>query len=373
MAIAKCGMIASLMDEIAPRRLAEDWDNVGLIIGNGGQEVKKLMVALDLPIWVLEEAIDKNVDMVITHHPFIFKGIKKINTDTNLGRKIIKLIEKGISVYSSHTNFDMARDGLNDIFANQLGLKEFEIIKPSKEEKLYKLVVYTPFESKDKILQSLYKAGAGCIGNYSESSFRVEGIGTFKPQEGSNPYIGKQGKLEEIKELRIETIVPENKLKRVIRKMMKVHPYEEPVYDIYELKNQGFINGIGRIGDLDEETSIESYARYIKEILGLKSIRYAKASSNMIKKVALVNGSGNKFAEQARFLGADVLVTGDMQYHQIIDALEDGLSIIDAGHFGTEKIMIKTIADYLGTSLKELKYDLEIIESQSNMDPIISI
>lgn len=373
MGTAKCGMIASLMEDISPKNLAEDWDNVGLIIGDGSCSVKKIMVSLDLPVWVLDEAIEKNVDMIVTHHPLIFNGIKKINTNTSLGRKIIKLIEKGISVYSSHTNLDMEKDGLNDIFARQLGLNDFNILQPYKEEKLYKVAVYIPKGIENKMLQSLSRAGAGYIGNYSSCSFRSKGLGTFKPEEGSNPYLGKKGNLEEVEEYKLETIVPEKSLGKVIREMKKAHPYEEPAYDIYELKNQGILQGIGRIGELENAVTLMSYVEFIKKTLKLNNIRYAKASDSLIKRVALINGSGNKFINQAKFANADVLVTGDMQYHQIVEALEEGLSIIDAGHFGTEKIMIKLVSNYLKTTLHKLGYNVEVIESQSNIDPIISL
>ena len=369
---AKCGTITSLMEDIAPKKLAEDWDNVGLIIGDGSHIVKKIMVCLDLPLWVLDEALENDIDMIVTHHPFIFDRIKKINTDTTLGKKIIKLIRKGVDVYSSHTNFDLAKDGLNDTFARQLGFNDFSIIQPLNEEKLFKIVIYVPEGAEGKILESLSKAGAGYIGNYSNCSFRSKGIGTFKPEEGSNPYIGKKGIIEEVNEYKLETIVPENSLKRVLKEIKKVHPYEEPAYDILELKNEGNMLGIGRLGEPKNSTTLVSYAEFVKKALDLNSIRYAGKPDSLIKKVALVNGSGNNFVSQAKYAGADVLVTGDMQYHQIVEALEDGISIIDAGHFGTEKIMVKVVADYLNSKLHKLGYGVEVIESRSNIDPIMS-
>lgn len=370
---AKCAMIAALMEDIAPKKLAEDWDNVGLIIGDGSHPVKKIMVCLDLPLWVLDEALENDVDMIVTHHPLILDKIKKINTDTSLGKKIIKLIKNRIDVYSSHTNLDTAKDGLNDIFARQLGFYDFSIIQPQNEEKLYKIAIYVPEGMEGKVLESLAKAGAGHIGNYSCCSFRSQGIGTFKPEEGSNPYIGKKGIVEEVNEYKLETIVPEKALKRVLKEVIKVHPYEEPAYDIFELKNEGNMLGIGRLGELKNSITLASYAEFVKKSLNLNSIRYAGKPDSIIKKVALVNGSGNKFINQARFAGADVLVTGDMQYHQIVEALEDGMSIIDAGHFGTEKIMVKAVSDYLNSALHKLGYSVEVIESRSNIDPIMNI
>ncbi len=373
MAYAKCGAIASIMDKIAPRYLAEEWDNVGLLIGDGSKTVSKIMICLDLPYWVLDEALDEKVDMIITHHPLIFNGIKNINADSSLGRKIIKLIKNEIAVYSSHTNFDMAENGLNDIFARQLGFDNFSVIHPHVEDKLYKFIVYVPEGKEKEILESFADVGAGFIGKYSSCSFRGKGIGTFRPEMGSAPYIGKLNELQEVNEYKMETIVPGNLIKKLVKEVKKVHPYEEVAYDIYELKNEGISLGIGRLGELKHRTTLKSYSEYVKNILNLNTIRFAGKPESVIKKVALINGSGGRYIKQAMFAGADVVVTGDLSYHQILDALEDGINIIDAGHFDTEKIMIKAVANYLKLALDENGYDIELIESKSNINPIMNL
>lgn len=373
MAKLKCGTIAGIMEAIAPKKLAEDWDNVGLAVGDGSAEVNRIMICLDLPLWVVEEAIENKVDMIITHHPLIFNPLKNINTNTVLGKKIMKLIRHNISVYSSHTNFDVAQDGLNDIFAKQLGFKNTEIIKPISEEKLYKIVVYVPEGFEEKVLAEMSKSGAGYIGNYSSCSFRVKGVGVFKPEQDADPYIGEKGKLEKVDEYRVETVVTEASLNNVVKSMLKAHPYEEVAYDIFEMKNKGKTFGIGRIGRLENSIKLASYAAFIKKTLNIDSIRYSGPPYADIKKVALLNGSGNKFISSAKFSGADVLVTGDMQYHQMVDALEEGICVIDAGHFGTEKIMIKAVSDYLKSSLEDNGYTVDIIESKSNTDIIMNL
>lgn len=279
MAQLKCGTVAAIMESIASKRLAEDWDNVGLIIGDGSSIVNKILVCLDLPLWVVEEAVENNVDMIITHHPLIFDPLKKINSDTVIGKKIIKLIKNDISVYSCHTNFDIAQNGLNDIFAKQLGFEKAEVIKPISEEKLYKVEV----SDKDKVL------------------------------------------------------------------------------------------GLGRIGRLENSVTLASYAAFVKKTLNIDSIRYSGPPDAFIKNIAILNGSGNKFIYMAKFSGADVLVTGDMQYHQMVEALEEGVYVIDAGHFGTEKIMMKAVSDYLKTYFKNKGYSVEVIESKSNIDTIVNI
>lgn len=369
----KCGTVASLMEAIAPKKLAEDWDNVGLIVGDSGAEVNKIMVCLDLPLWVVDEAIEKKVDMIITHHPLIFNPIKKVNSDTVLGKKIMRLIRHNIAVYSSHTNFDIAQGGLNDIFAKQLGFENTEIIKAVSDEKLYKIVVYVPEGHEEIILAEMYKAGAGYIGKYSSCSFRVKGIGSFRPEKDAQPYIGETGRLEKVDEYRLETVVSEASLNSVTKSMLKVHPYEEVAYDIFEMKNKGRVFGLGRIGRLENGVTLSSYAAFIKNTLGIENIRYSGPPDTIIKKVAILNGSGNSFINSARFSGADVLVTGDMQYHQIIDALEQGICVIDAGHFGTEKIMINAVSSYLKSSLKDLGYNVDIMESASNTDIIMNL
>lgn len=373
MGIVKCQTVISVLESLAPKKLAESWDNVGLLVGDGSQPVKKIMVALDAPDWVIEEAVALDVDMIICHHPMIFSGLKKINTDTPLGRKIIKLIKKNIVLYASHTNYDVAAHGLNDTFASQLGFTSMDLIEPTVTEALYKIVVFVPRGYERKVLSAMDDAGTGSIGNYSNCSFRTDGLGSFKPLEGSNPFIGKLGVQEEVEEIKIEAIVAEKLLNKVIKALLKVHPYEEVAYDIYPLKNEGNSLGLGRLGVLENETTLSVYADQVKKLLSIEHVSVAGDPMRAIKKIAMLNGSGNKFVSAARFAGADVLVTGDMQYHEIVDALEMGLCVIDAGHFGTEKIMIKTVANYLRNRFAELNYNIEVLETKTNNDPLYTI
>lgn len=368
MGTVKCQTIAGILDELAPKRLAESWDNVGLLVGDGRQKINRVMVCLDVPEWVIEEAVKKDVDMIISHHPMIFNGIKRINADTAAGRKLIALIKNNISLYCLHTNFDIVAGGLNDIFARELGFLHSTVIEETYREKLLKLVVYVPSGHEDNVIKAMCVAGAGYIGKYSSCTFSTRGTGTFEPQEGAEPFIGTIGSLERVEEFRVETIVPEKRMNKVVGVMLKAHPYEEAAYDIYETRNEGHVMGLGRIAELEKETALSVYADNVKTILGTGNIRFAGDPDRKIKKVALLNGSGNKFINAARFAGADVLVTGDMQYHGILDALELGLSVIDAGHYATEKIMIKYIAEYLRNKFQELKLEADVVESSSNTE-----
>jgi dinuclear metal center YbgI/SA1388 family protein len=368
MGTVKCQTIANMIEEFAPKKLAESWDNVGLLIGDGSKKVSKVLVCLDATEWVINEAIEQKADMLVCHHPIIFGSLKKITADTVLGKKIIKLISNDIAVYSAHTNYDIAKNGLNDVFAESLGFQSFNLIESTYTEKLYKILVYIPKDYEDKMFDALVGAGAGQIGNYSSCTYRTEGIGTFKPETGTHPFIGEEGKLETVCETKLGTIVPQSLLNKTIKALIKAHPYEEPAYDIIPLENEGKSLGLGRIGELKQTTTLAMYANHVKSALRIDCVRITGDPNKNVKKVAMLNGAGNKFISAARFAGADVLVTGDMQYHEMVDAVEAGLCIIDAGHFGTEKIMIPAMATYLRNRCNVNGYKVEILESKSNED-----
>jgi dinuclear metal center YbgI/SA1388 family protein len=364
----KCQTIAGLIEELAPKKLAMSWDNVGLLVGDGSRSVKKVMVCLDCADWVIDEAIENKVDMLVCHHPIIFGSIKRITADTVLGRKLLKLITHHIAVYCAHTNYDVAGQGLNDLFARHAGFESMSLMEPTYQEKLYKMLVYIPKGHEEKIFKALTAAGAGHIGNYSSCTFRTEGIGTFVPEAGTHPFMGEAGKLEEVHEVKLGTILPQSLLNKAIKAVIKAHPYEEPAYDIMPLENQGEAFGLGKLGVLQNAIPFGVYAQNIKAALGLEKVLIAGNANQLVKKVAMLNGSGSKFVSTARFAGADVLITGDMQYHELLDAVEAGMCVIDAGHFGTERMMMPAIASYLRGGCQRLGYEVEIMESQSNVD-----
>lgn len=275
MGTVKCQTIAAMIEELASKKLAEDWDNVGLLVGDGSKKISRILVSLDVTDWVIDEAIEKKVDMIVSHHPVIFGAVKRITADTVLGRKLLKLIINNIAVYCAHTNYDIASGGLNDLFANHMGFNCFELIEALNTEKLYKLIVYIPKGHEDKVFKALVGAGAGQIGNYGSCSFRTEGKGTFLPEEGTHPFIGEPGKLEEVEEVKLGTIVPQGILNKVIKALIKVHPYEEPAYDIMPLDNSGQSYGIGRLAVLENEITLALYAQNIKEVLKLDKVKFA--------------------------------------------------------------------------------------------------
>ncbi|QGG47793.1 Nif3-like dinuclear metal center hexameric protein [Heliorestis convoluta] len=370
MALA-CGRIIEWIERIAPQALAEHWDQVGLQVGHSATEVKKVYLALDLDEAVLEQALEKECQMIVLHHPFIFKPLHHLRWDTLQGRLIKKVIENNLQIYVAHTNLDIARGGVNDVLAEKLGLENVEPLYENKKEELVKIAYFVPLEDEKKVRQAIGDAGAGHIGQYSHCTFRTEGTGTFLPLQGANPHIGAVGTIEEVKEMRVETIVPQKKLKAVLKALFKAHPYEEVAYDIYPLQNEGEKNGLGRIGLLATPLAIKDFAEEVKQKLNLTSLRWVGLDvERKVKKIALCGGSGGSTIGHARYRGADLLLTGDIKYHEGQEALALGIDLFDAGHFATEKPAMDRLAQYLQDKAKEEKRNLEFFVHEPNQDPL---
>ncbi|MBY0145706.1 Nif3-like dinuclear metal center hexameric protein [Neobacillus niacini] len=363
--------IIQLFEQFSPKGLAMEDDKIGLQIGRLNKKIDKIMIALDVLEEVIDEAIEKNVQLIIAHHPPIFRPLKNVITDTVQGRMIEKLIKHDIAVYAAHTNLDVAKGGVNDLLAEALGLENPEVLVPTFEEKLKKIVVFTPLSHADEIRRVLGNAGAGFIGNYSHCSFSADGTGRFMPGENTNPYIGSQGQLESVEEVRIETIVPVKLLKRVVTAMLKAHPYEEVAYDVYPVENKGEVLGLGRIGTV-QEMSLGEFAERVKEALQVDKVRVVGDLSSRVKKVAVLGGDGNKYFKHAKFKGADVYITGDIYYHTAHDAMMEGLNMIDPGH-NVEKVMKKGLTATLSKMCEETGYEVEIFPSEVNTDPFTFI
>ncbi|HLR66474.1 Nif3-like dinuclear metal center hexameric protein [Virgibacillus alimentarius] len=358
--------IFKVMEEWAPKDFAYDWDNVGLQMGSFNKSVKKIMITLDVLESVADEAIEKEVDLIIAHHPLLFKPVKRLNTDQSKGRTIQKLLQHHISVYASHTNLDIATGGINDILCDYLGIQNRKILIKTHSEKLFKVIVYVPNTHIENVREALSNAGAGHIGDYSHCTFQSEGQGTFKPLEGTNPHIGIQNKLEYVNEHKIETIVQERKLNDVLDAAIQAHPYEEVAYDVYPVNNEGQAYGIGRIGSLNKEMTLQSLAEKVKKDFNIPHVRVTGDLTKKINKAAILGGSGEKYIYQAKQMGADVYITGDMTFHNAQDAWEMGLSVIDAGHY-IEKVMKQATKQYLDQKLPN--ENLEIIVSETKTEP----
>lgn len=351
-----------------PLNLAYDWDNVGLLVGDFDMDVKKVLVVLEANEKVINEAIENKVDLIITHHPFIFKKINKINTSDLKGKLIHKLIKNDVALYSMHTNFDIAFDGLNDYFMELMGFEDCKILDITSNEVLYKLAVYVPLSHVGKVKEALAKSKAGNIGNYSNCSFSSNGIGNFKPLEGSNPSIGSIEEIVSVDEVKIETIVPQKFLGGVINTMINAHPYEEVAYDLYKLENKGNTVGLGRVSKLKESISLEELCNNIKGKLSMSHIRLVGNVNTNISKVAVVTGSGSDMVKKAQRSGAQVIITGDVKYHDAQDALDIGMCIIDCGHFETEDIF----KDVMKRFLNEVE-GIDVIKSEVYLNPFTII
>jgi dinuclear metal center YbgI/SA1388 family protein len=367
--MAKVAEVVQLMGELAPGRLAEDWDNVGLQVGDLNQKVKNVLLALDFNQEILAEAVEKDCQLIITHHPFIFNGIKSVDAQNESGSLIYELIKNDISLFSAHTNLDIAEGGLNDYLIKKLEVENISILKNTESQKYYKLVTFIPEDSFEKVRDALYAKGAGKYKNYSHSGFYQQGEGTFKPLENSNPYLGQKNRLNEVKEYRFETIAAPEDLDKLIKTLLKVHPYEEPAWDLYQLENLKTNRGIGRIADLKKETDLQTLIDQIKIVYQLEQLKVVRAK-NKIKKVALCSGSGADFIKTAHYQGADLYLTGDVKFHEAQMAEELGLSLIDFGHYGSEKFVRDLLFEKLNTGASTgLKRELKFIKSDVNTDP----
>ncbi|MGN7940733.1 Nif3-like dinuclear metal center hexameric protein [Virgibacillus sp. 6R] len=360
--------VIQLFEQFSPKSYALEGDKIGLQIGKLNKPIQHVMITLDVVEEVIDEAIEKKVDLLIAHHPPIFRPLKKLTTDTTYGRMIEKCIKHDIAVYVAHTNLDVAFGGVNDLLADALQLHNTEVLIPTYEDKLKKLVVYVPVTHEEQVRKAIGDAGAGHLGNYSHCTFKTIGNGSFLPEEGALPFIGKLGEIEVVEEARIETVIPASIEKKVIQAMLKAHPYEEVAYDIYSLEQQGTQLGLGRIGYLEDELTLKEFAEHVKNSLKVDRVRMVGNEGDIIKKVAVLGGDGNKYIQQAKFKGADVYVTGDLYFHVAHDALMLGLNVIDPGHH-VEKVMIDGVVQKLSKMCNEKKLAVNVVGSSIDTNP----
>lgn len=364
----KCKDVCKHIEELCPRELAIEWDNVGLLVGDPEQEVRKVLVALDATPEVINEAIHDKADMIVTHHPLFnpkFGGpIKNITTDSITGKAIYSLIKNNIAIYCAHTNLDIAQGGINDVLVDLFQLKNVNLLETTDTGKLKKLVVFVPQSHLENVRSAISKAGAGWTGNYSDCTFQCQGEGTFKGLEGANPYIGSVGELEKVQEHRLETIFTEEIQTGVINAMLEAHPYEEVAYDIYPLENKGKQVGLGRVGELPNEIELFDFAKIVKQKLKLDNIRIVGDIKTKVKKVAICSGSGMSLLKHVKDCRADVYITGDVKYHDAQEALAWGINIIDAGHYQSENIIVPVLKKYI-----EKIDGVEVLESRIDGNP----
>ncbi|MDY6791018.1 MAG: Nif3-like dinuclear metal center hexameric protein [Thermodesulfobacteriota bacterium] len=361
--------IIQAMETIAPGGLAEKWDNVGLQVGRKSWPVKKVWVSLDPALEVVANACQNDADLLITHHPLIFKPLRSVDFATPTGAIIRMAAERKMAIFSAHTNLDIVAEGLNDALAELVGLKRTNVLCQAVKEEKIKLVIYVPEEYEKKILDVIFQTKAGKIGEYSACTFRNRGEGTFRPGSMATPFIGSPGEISAANEIRIETVVQKDDLSDVIESVRSHHPYETMAYDVYPLLALKGRNGIGRVGEFDEDIELKTLALRIKEKLRLKYVKISGDHQLPVKSAAICTGSGSDMMKYFLSSGAQVYISGDLKYHDARDAQAANLGIIDIGHYASEYLMIDMVVKRLQKKLSKAGLNIEVKPCRLENDP----
>ena len=365
--------IIKAMEAVAPMRLAEKWDNVGLQLGQADWPVRNIWISLDPTFDVIDKACKDGVDLLITHHPLIFEPLKSIDFKSPIGSIIKMAVQHKMGLFVAHTNLDSAADGINDFLARRIGLKDIKSLKNSNETNIYKIIIYVPLEHEQQVLKALFETKAGAIGSYTCCSFRGYGKGTFRPGSAARPYSGKTDEISTADETRIETVVRKNDIDDVVQKISAVHPYETMAYDIYPLVDHGSTVGLGRVGALDKAVDLVSFAKTIKRKLRLNTIKIAGRSDLVVNTAAVCSGSGSGLMKDFLSSGAQVYISGDLKFHDARAVEAVGLGLIDIGHFASEHVMTEMLADRLNNVLLDNGIDINIKACDLENDPFVRL
>ncbi|MEN8120342.1 MAG: Nif3-like dinuclear metal center hexameric protein [Bacteroidota bacterium] len=360
----KIGEIINEIEKVAPLSLQENYDNAGLIIGHPDNEFSAAILSIDATEDVIQEAIDRGANVVISHHPIIFSGLKKINGKNYIERTIIKAIKNDIAIYAAHTNIDNVSSGVNAKICEKLALKNCKVLS-AKSGELKKLVTFIPTDQLDKVRQEIFLAGGGHIGNYDSCSYTLEGKGSFRALEGADPYVGNVGEVHYESETRFETVFPAHKQSNVISALLKSHPYEEVAYDIYPLDNVYEKIGAGMIGELENPIPEKEFLDKIKKVFDVKCIRHTEFRGKKIKKIAVCGGSGSFLLRKAINKSADIFISGDFKYHQFFDA-DKQILIADIGHYESEQFTKELFYDILKKKFPNFAFYF----SEKNTNPV---
>ena len=356
--------ITSYIESIAPLAYQESYDNAGLLVGNPKDEVEKALICLDVTEAVVDEAIGGGFQLIIAHHPLIFGGLKKLNSKNEIERCVVKAIKNDVAIYAAHTNLDSVHGGVNSKICQKLQLNNCRILDPVKGQ-LKKLVTFIPTEQAESVKQAVFEAGAGHIGNYDSCGYSLNGTGSFRGDESTNPFVGEPGELHHEQEVRFETIFPAVKQRAIISALLKTHPYEEVAYDIYPLDNEFEQVGAGMVGELETAVSEIDFLQFAKKQFNCKVVRHSSLSGRKIKKVAVCGGAGSFLIRQAIASGADIFITGDMKYHQFFEA-EGKIVIADIGHFESEQFTKEVFYELLTKKFPKFAVRLSAV----NTNPI---
>lgn len=353
----------SQIEKIAPPKLAQSWDNTGLLVGDVNATVKKILLTIDITKDVLKEAKQTGCNFIISYHPVIWDGLKTVEKDS----VVYELVKSGISVYSIHTALDAVVGGVNDGLAEIIGIKNPQPVGDfiESEQKNYKLAIFVPVKSLQKVADAVFKAGAGWVGNYSHCSFNSAGLGTFFPLEGAKPVIGKKGKFENVEEIKFETIVPMEKINDVVKALRAAHPYEVPAFDVINLNEVNDKIGLGRIGLLEKPAQLTAILKRIKKITGADVAGLVGPKKRLVKKAAVCAGSCGKLIMNVIAQKCDLYLTGEIKHHQALAAQEAGVTVVCLSHTVSERFILKKVAKELQKDLKPVK----IIISKKDKDP----
>ena len=357
-------LLASL-GTLAPLHLAADWDNVGLLLGDPETDIRRVMTCLTVTPEVVAEATDQRADLIVTHHPILFSGVKQLTAATPEGRMVLTLARFNVAVYSAHTAYDNAAGGINEQLAGLLQLTDLRPVRCHALEQC-KIVVFTPDKDLTKVSDALFAAGAGTIGQYRECSFRLAGTGTFYGTESTRPTVGEKGRREDVSEWRLEVICPAERVDAAVAALRRAHSYEEPAYDVYPLRPTPSGVGEGRLGKLPRPTTLTQVVQSVRERLHLSTVQFVGDGARPVERVAIVCGAGGPLLDDALAAGADLFLTGEMRFHDCLRAQARGTAVVLPGHYGTERFAMETLARSLHTLLPEL----HVWPSQREQDPL---
>lgn len=341
----KLSEISSFLDSSIPLSFQEEWDNSGIQVGYPGMEINSALISLDVTEAVVEEAVRTGSNLIVSHHPLIFSGIRKIAGRSSTERIIMNSIRNNIAIYSAHTNLDVLDNGVSKKMALKLDLENISVLRTLKG-RLQKLVTFIPEDHIDRVRKAVFGAGAGVIGKYDLCGFTADGTGSFRGGENTSPFAGEKGALHFEKEIRFETIFYSHLKERVIKALLAAHPYEEVAYDIYSLENENIDAGLGCTGEFSVPVDETAFLQKLKSVFGSEGIRYSKLTGRPVKKVALCGGSGASLLNDAVRCGADAFVTGDIKYHAFFEP-DNRLLLVDCGHYETEKFSVEILYDLI--------------------------
>jgi dinuclear metal center YbgI/SA1388 family protein len=365
--------IINLMEELAPSRLAESWDPVGLQVGRKDWPVRSIWVALDPLPEVVAQACDQRVDLLITHHPLLFQPVKNLDFNSPVGSILYQAAVNQLAVYSAHTNLDKASGGLNDILAKRIGLDQVDVLVPENDAESCKLVLYVPADHEQQVLSALFQTSAGIIGEYTCCAFRNAGKGSFLPGDHARPFVGKPGEISHVDEIRIETLVGKKNIAAVLSHVRSQHPYQTMAYDVYPLLPVESGHGFGRTGMLPRPMNLFQFAQTVKENLCLPNVKISGNPDMMVQRAAVCSGSGSSLLNAFFASAADVFVSGDLRYHDARAAESAGKALIDIGHFPSEHLMIEPVCDYLHRRLSTAAWEVRVEACQLEKDPFAMI